>query len=185
MKIAKRKKIALIVEGEDDNKFYTALFEKKYPDLGIITKITNGRKNIEQKKKLRGYIKLIKSQDDIEKIVVILDSDGRKVDEVKKNIILIVKDFYNKNSNEEPLKFGSKIVVINKELESIILENIDVLNSYMRCKNKEIKKPKSKNKEGFYNILNKYGKMVTPNTYKELAEEFNFDLKIEKYDKYF
>ncbi|MHB8282242.1 MAG: hypothetical protein ACYDDE_05495, partial [bacterium] len=61
MKIAKRKKIALIVEGEDDNKFYTALFEKKYPDLGIITKITNGRKNIEQKKKLRGYIKLIKS----------------------------------------------------------------------------------------------------------------------------
>lgn len=27
--------------------------------------------------------------------------------------------------------------------------------------------------------------MVTPNTYKDLAEEFNFDQKTGKYDKYF
>lgn len=184
-----RKKIALIVEREDDNKFYTALFEKKYPDLEIRSIITWGNKNIEKKNKLRSYIKLIKGWNYIKKMVIILDSDGRKVGKVKNNICSIVEDFYNKNYNEEPLKFGFKIVVIEKELESIILENIDVLNDYMHFKNKVIKKPKSKNKEVFYNILNKYKKTITPNTYKELAEElaeeFNFDSRVEKYDGYF
>ena len=188
MKIVKRKKIALIVEGEDDKKFYTALFEKKYPDLEIIPINANGRKNIEQKNKLRGFIKLIKNENYIEKMVIILDSDGRKVDEVKNNIYSIVKDFYRKDSKEEPLKFGFKIVVIEKEVESIILENIDTLNNYIskkRLGNIKIKKPKNKDKEAFYNIFSKYGITVTTKTYKDLAEEFNFDPKAEKYDEYF
>ncbi len=184
MKIVKRKKIVLIVEGEDDNKFYTALFEKKYPGLEIICIIAGGNKNIEKKNKLRGFIKYIKAQNYIEKMVIILDSDGRKIDKVKNNIYSIVKDFYHEDSKEEPLKFGFKIVVIEKELESIILENIDILKSYRYLKNKKIKKPKNKNKEAFYNIFNKSG-TITPNTYKDLAEEFNFNPKAGKYDKYF
>ena len=182
MGIVKIKKIALIVEGGDDAKFYTALFEKKYPNLEIICINAGGNKNIEKKNKLRGFIKLIKARNYVEKMVIILDSDGRKIDEVKNNIYSIVKDFYNKNYSEEPLNFGSKIVIIEKEVESIILENIDTLNNYKPLKNKKIKKPKNKDKEAFYNIFNKYGITVTPKTYKDLAEEFS---KAGKYDRYF
>lgn len=185
MKIVKRKKIALIVEGEDDVKFYTALFKKKYPNLEIICINAGGKQNIEKKNKLRGFIHLIKERNYIEKMVIILDSDGRNIDEIKKKIYSIVKGFYNKNYSKEPLNFGSKIVVIEKEVESIILENIDVLNSYKNFKNKKIKKPKNKDKEAFYNIFKKCGITITPNTYKDLAEEFNFNLKEGKYDRYF